>query len=153
MSDDKYVKVLFRVYSDILEEITVETMWTKVIDEVQGLYELNNIPFYLPIIASGDIIFAEFDEDEKMLTYRETREYSGNSTIHVILMDDTAGLKNIGKTFEELGCNWEGMGNKYFAIDVPVSVNYVLVKARLEELKQQDIIGYAESCLSEEHQY
>ncbi|WP_114939011.1 DUF4265 domain-containing protein [Mucilaginibacter endophyticus] len=153
MSDDKYVKVLFRVYSDILEEITVETMWTKVIDEVQGLYELNNIPFYIPITASGDIIFAEFDEDEKMLTYRETREYSGNSTIHVILMDDTAELKNIGKPFEELGCNWEGMGNKYFAIDVPVSVNYVLVKARLEELKQQDIIGYAESCLSEEHQY
>jgi len=153
MNEAKNVKVLFKVYSDILEEITVETMWTKVIDEVQGLYELNNIPFYLPIIASGDIIFAEFDEDEKMLTYRETREYSGNSTIHVILMDDTAELKSIGKSFEELGCNWEGMDNKYFAIDVPVSVNYVLVKARLEELKQQDVIGYAESCLSEEHQY
>jgi hypothetical protein len=86
-----------------------------------------------------------------MLTYRETREYSGNSTIHVVLMNDNANLKSIGSSFEELGCNWEGLNDKYFAMDVPAPVNYDLVKARLEELKQQDIIDYAESCLGEGH--
>ncbi|WPV00462.1 DUF4265 domain-containing protein [Mucilaginibacter sp. cycad4] len=152
MGDDKHVKILFRLYSDILEETTVETMWAKIVNEEQGLYALDNIPFYLPVIAAGDIVFAEYDTDEQMLTYRETREYSGNSTIHVILMSNTADLKSIGKLFEELGCNWEGMDSKYFALDVPASVNYSLVKARLEELKERGIIDYAESCLSEGHQ-
>lgn len=153
MADDKHVKILFRLYSNILEEMTVETMWAKVVNEEQGLYALDNIPFYLPVIASGDIIFAEYDSDERMLTYRETREYSGNSTIHFILMSDTADVESIGKSFEEFGCNWEGLNDKYFAIDVPAPVNYDLVRTRLEELKRQDIIDYAESCLGEEHQY
>jgi hypothetical protein len=153
MADDKHVKILFRLYSTILEEMTVETMWAKTVNEEQGLYALDNIPFYLPVIASGDIVFAEYDGDEQMLTYRETREYSGNSTIHVILMNDTADLKTIGKLFEELGCNWEGMSDKYFAMDVPASVDYRLVRARLEELSQPEIIGYSESSLSEGHQY
>lgn len=153
MADDKHVKILFRLYSSILEEMTVETMWAKVVNEEQGLYALDNIPFYLPVIASGDIIFAEYDSDEQMLTYRETREYSGNSTIHIILMSDTADVESIGKSFEEFGCNWEGMGDKYFAMDVPASIDYRLVKARLEELSKPEIIGYAESCLSGGHQY
>jgi len=151
MADDKHVKILFRLYSSILEEMTVETMWAKVVNEEQGLYALDNIPFYPPVIASGDIVFAEYDSDEQMLAYRETREYSGNSTIHVILMNDAADLKSIGKLFEEMGCNWEGLNDKYFAMDVPVQVNYDLVRARLEELKRQDIIDYAESCLGEGH--
>ncbi|UOE50805.1 DUF4265 domain-containing protein [Mucilaginibacter sp. SMC90] len=153
MADDKHVKILFRLYSTILEETTVETMWAKVVNEELGLYSLDNIPFYLPVIASGDIVFAEYDADEQILTYRETREYSGNSTIHVILMSDAADIKSIGKSFEELGCNWEGMNDKYFAMDVPGLVNYRLVKARLEELKGQDIVDYAESALSVPHQY
>jgi hypothetical protein len=56
MADNKLVKILFRLYSTILEEMTVETMWAKVVDEDQGLYGLDNIPFYLPVIASGDIV-------------------------------------------------------------------------------------------------
>jgi hypothetical protein len=151
MADEKLVKILFRLYSKILEETTVETMWAEVVDEEAGLYKLANIPFYLPFIASDDIVFAEYDADEQMLTYRETREYSGNSTIHVILMNDDADLESIGKSFEELGCNWEGLSSKYFAMDVPAAVNYGLVKARLEELKEGDIIDYAESSLSDYH--
>ena len=153
MADDDYKKILFRLYSTILEEITVETMWASVIDEAEGIYKLENIPFYLPVIAAGDIVFAEYDEGEQMLTYRYITEYSGNSTIHVVLLNDTADIKSIGKLFEELGCNWEGMNNKYFAMDVPATVDYRLVKNRLQELSEREIIGYSESSLSEQHQY
>jgi len=75
--DDKYVKILFRFYSTVLEEWTVETMWAQIIDSDRGLYKIDNIPFYASI-TSGDIVFAEYDNDEKMLTYRETVEYSDN---------------------------------------------------------------------------
>lgn len=45
------------------------------------------------------------------------------------------------------------MSDKYFAMDVPASVNYRLVKARLEDLSKPEIIDYSESSLSEGHQY
>lgn len=151
MADNDYKKILFRLYSTILEETTVETMWATVVNESEGLYKLQNIPFYLPLIASNDIVFAEYDADEQMLTYRETVEYSGHSTIHVILMDELTDIKDVGKIFEELGCNWEGMDNKYFAMDVPAEVDYSLVKARLLELKEKEVIDFAESSLSDRH--
>ncbi len=53
-------------------------MWAEIIDESSGQYKIDNIPFFAAI-APGDIVFAEFDETEQFLTYRETVEYSGNS--------------------------------------------------------------------------
>lgn len=153
MADQELVKILFRLYSTILEEVTVETMWAEVVDKQKGLYKLQNIPFYLPLISSGDIVSAEYDEDEQMITYRDTEEYSGNSTIHIVLMSETAEIRSTGKIFEDMGCNWEGLNDTYFAMDVPESVNYHLVKARLDELREQGIIDYSESGLSEAHQY
>jgi hypothetical protein len=73
MSDQNgnYVKILFSFYSNVLEENTIETIWAETFDFHKGLYKINNIPFYASF-AMGDIVFAEFDEDEQMLTYRET---------------------------------------------------------------------------------
>jgi hypothetical protein len=42
---DNNVKILFRFYSDVLDEETVETMWASIIDKNKGLYKLDNIPF------------------------------------------------------------------------------------------------------------
>jgi hypothetical protein len=153
MDDGKLVKILFRLFSDILDEITVETLWAKTIDESKGLYELDNITFYLPSIACGDTVFAEFDEDEEMLTYREVVEYSGNSTVHIILLDDSAEIESIRMTFETLGCASEKLHDKYFAMDVPVNVDYKTIKSVLQELENQETISYCESCLSDEHRY
>ncbi len=96
---DNYVKILFRFYSDVLEEETVETMWANIVDHEKGLYKLDSIPFYAPLIASDDIIFAEYDEKELMLTYRNTIEYSGNSTVWVVVMDDSIEINEIRKNF------------------------------------------------------
>jgi len=68
---EDYVKILFRYYSDVLEEETVETMWATIVDQEKGYYKIDNIPFYGSPVASDDIVFAEFDEVEQMLTYRE----------------------------------------------------------------------------------
>lgn len=80
-TDDNHVKILFRFHSNVLDEETVETMWAEIVDKEKGLYKLDSIPFYAPSVASDDIVFAEYDEQEQMLTYRETVEYSGNSTV------------------------------------------------------------------------
>jgi hypothetical protein len=115
------------------------------------LYKLDNIPFYAPSIASEDIVLAEYDESEKMLTYRKTIEYSGNSTIHVVVMDKTTEINTIRDSFKEYGCTSERLNDGYFAMEIPAGLDYNPIKEKLDELERQEIIGYAESCLSNEH--
>ena len=74
---EAYRKVLFRYFSPVLKEEIVETMWAIVIDEVKGLYRLDNIPFYGPQIATEDEFFAELDLDDAEITrlYAHTDRY------------------------------------------------------------------------------
>ncbi len=140
-------------YSDVLEEETAETMWAIIVDQEKGLYKLDSIPFYAPLIASNDIFFAEYDEKETMLTYRKTIEYSGNSTIWVVVMDNSVEVNEIRKNFENIGCVSEKMNDAYFTMEIPAIIDYKIIKKELEELEQKEIIGYSEPCLSNLHQY
>lgn len=149
--DDNYVKILFRFHSDVLDEETVETMWATIVDKDKGFYKLDSIPFYAPLVASDDIVFAEFDDQEQMLTFRKTIEYSGNSTIQVVLMDKTKDIKVIRDLFKELGCVSEKVNDGYFSMEVPSSIDYRKVKQKLDELETKETIGYAEPCLADGH--
>jgi hypothetical protein len=151
-SKDNYVKILFRFHSNVLDKETVETMWAIIVDENKGLYKLDSIPFYAPLVASDDIVFAEFDQQEQMLTYRKTVEHSGNSTIQVALMEKTKDINNVRDLFKELGCISEGATDGYFSMEIPSSVDYKIIKEKLDNLEMQEIIGYAEPCLSDKHQ-
>lgn len=150
MQEDS-VKILFQFHSDIFDEEMVETMWATIVDRNKGLYKLDNIPFYAPLIASDDIVFAEFDEQQQMLTYRKTVEFSSNSKIQVVLMDKSRDINSIRKTFEELGCISEKVNDGYFSMEIPALVDYKLIKQKLDELEQNEIIGYAEPCLADQH--
>lgn len=149
--DDNYVKILFRFHSDVLDEEAVETMWARIVDKDKGLYKLDSIPFYAPLVASDDIVFAEFDDQEQMLTYRKTLEYSGNSTIQIVLMNKTKDINIIRDLFKELGCVSEKVNEGYFSMEVPSSVDYRKVKQKLDELELNETISYAEPCLAERH--
>nr|WP_294895575.1 DUF4265 domain-containing protein [uncultured Pedobacter sp.] len=148
--DDNYVKILFRFHSKVLDEETVETMWATIVDKEKGLYKLDNIPFYAPL-SSNDIVFAEYDELEQMLTYRKTVEFSGNSTIQIVLMDKSKDINDIRELFEELGCISEKLNDGYFVMEIPSSIDYKNIKEKLEQLTTDKIIDYAEPCLSDEH--
>jgi len=149
--DEDYVKILFRFYSNILDEETVETMWATIVDKDKGLYKLDSIPFYAPLVASDDIVFAEFDEQEEMLTYRNIVEYSGNSTVHVVLLEKFQDINNIRNVFKELGCITEKLNEVYFSMEIPSTIDYKNIREKLEELETQGKIGYAESCLADGH--
>ena len=150
-TNDNSVKILFRYYSSVLDEWTVETMWADVVDADKGFYKLDSIPFYGPLVASDDIIFAEYDEDEERLTYRETIENSGNSIITVVIMDKIIDINNIRDIFKDMGCLSERVNDAYFSMEVLVDKNYKPIKQKLTDLEEQGIIGYAEPCLSDNH--
>src|SRR5690242_19693239 len=143
---DNYIKILFRFYSDIFDEEMVETMWATIVDKTKGLYKLDSIPFYVPLVASDDIVFAEFDDREQMLTYRKTVEYSGNSTVQVMLTDNSRDINKIRDMFTERGCISEKVNDQYFSMEIPSTIDYKKIKKKLDELETQKTIDYAESC-------
>ncbi len=148
---DDHVKILFRFYSDVLEEWTVEAMWANIVDSDKGLYKLDSIPFYAPLVASDDIVFAEYDDTEEMLTYRKTVEHSGNSTVQVVIRDNTVDINSIRDIFKNLGCISERVNDAYFSMEVLYDTFYKPIKQKLTELEEQETIGYAEPCLSDKH--
>ena len=148
--DDKFVKILCRFYSNVLDEWTVETMWAETIDKDKGLYKIDNIPFYASI-ASDDTVFAEYDDTEQMLTYRKTVEHSGNSTVQVVIMDKTVDINNIRDIFKDLGCISERVNDGYFSMEVLYDTFYKPIKQKLTDLEEQETIGYAEPCISDKH--
>jgi hypothetical protein len=153
MPEDKLVKIFFRFYSDLLEEETTETLSAEVFHAEHGYYKLETIPAYASKIAMGDIVWAEYNDAEGMLTYRKTIQSSGNSTIHVITMHATHETDKIRKIFDDMGCMSTKITRQYFALDIPPGINYTVVKGKLDELERAEIISYAESCLSDRHQY
>jgi hypothetical protein len=150
--DDNFVKILSRFYSNVLEEWTVETIWAKVVDKDKGLYKIDSIPFYASI-ASDDIVFAEYDDTEKMLTYKETVEYSGNSLIQVAVMDNSVVTNDIRDIFNSMDCQSEKFQEGYFVIEILAHKDYKPIKQKLIELQDKGIIDYAEPVLSDKHQY
>ena len=150
--DDNSVKILFRFYSNVLDKWTVETMWATIVDKAQGLYKIDNIPFYAAV-ASGDTVFAEYDDNEQMVTYRHTVESSGNSTIQVVIMDKTIMTDTMIEVFTELGCGSEKYTEGYFVLDVPAEKDYKPIREKLIALQDKKCIDFAEPCLSDNHFY
>jgi len=146
------VKILFRFYSDLLEREMVETVWAKVLNEKSGFYQIDNIPFYIPNIASDDIVHAKFDKEENYLVFQEPVEYSGNSLIRVLVREQTE-INKLRDYFKNLDCTSERNGEKYFAMEIPKNVNYTQIKKELEKLEANGKIEYAEAVLSGNHKY
>jgi len=144
-------KILVRYFSNVLDEIVVETLWTEIIDTEKGLYKIDNIPFYGPEFSSDDIVFAEFDNDEERITFRNVVEYSGNSTIQIIVLDKNLNVENLRNEFKELGCATEGTGSNYFVMEVPYEQNYSPIFKKLTELETTEKISFAEPNISQKH--
>jgi hypothetical protein len=150
-SEDNYEKVLFRYHSNVLDDITVETMWAKIVDKEKGIYQLDNIPFYGPAIATDDEFLAEFDSDEDKLTFREVTKHSGNSIVLVIVAGNELDRDVIRNKFKELNCTSEAMNEKYFSMEILKHVDYSEVRTVLEDFQAKELINFAEPCLSQKH--
>lgn len=145
------VKILFNFHSDIFDEQMVETVWADKVHQEKGFYKIDNIPFYIPLVASEDIVFAEFDETEQMLTYRKTIEYSGRTVVQVVIMDKTVETNTIRDIFFKLGCESEKANEGYFSMEIPANLDYKPIKKELDRMENSEIIGYAEPTISDKH--
>ena len=145
-------KLMFRFYSHALDKWMTETLWADVINEEANLYKLNNIPFFAAV-APGDIVHAPYSEKNQMPTCSETVEYSGNSLIQVIMMDDSIMTNNVRDIFNAMGCPSEKYKEGYFVVEIPAEKDYGPVREQLQKLQAAGTIDYAEPVLSVNHDY
>lgn len=148
---ETHKKILFKYYSDYLEDTVSETMWAEIVNLEKGLFKLDNIPFFGPLIATDDLFYAEFDEDEKRLVYKETIENSGNSIVQIIILEKGFDKEIIREKLKAINCLSEGLNDNFISVEVVRDVDYSIVRSILNEYEAQEIVQYAEPCLSDKH--
>ncbi|MFT2009696.1 DUF4265 domain-containing protein [Pontibacter sp. 13R65] len=147
----QHKEIIFRFHSEIFDQEIEEVLWAIEVDHAEDLYKIDSLPFYVPLIATNDIVRAVYHADEKHLVYKETVSPSGNSTLHVVVTDDNTPIEDIRNKFAPYGCVTEKLNEHYFAMEIPATADYSPIKDLLDELEEQEIIEYAEPSLSEMH--
>ncbi len=144
MAKDVHQKVLFVQKKDN-SELETESLWCI---KDGDFYMVDNIPFIAKRIALGDIIKAEYDEDEKAYYFDDFVAISGNSTIR-LYFDNIDIIEGVRKELESFGCESEAfLGRKIVAVNIPKDVNYKPIKDYLEKGEHENKWEYEEACLS-----
>jgi hypothetical protein len=142
MNDDNPRKITFELDQDEngYPPDKWESLWAS--DEGEGLYRVDNIPFYVYGISSGDLISAKDDLGE--LIFTEVVQPSSN-TVFRLYVSDAAEMQTIRDTLKELGCESE-LSNlpKLVAVEVPGSVKFGPVARFLEKGEESGKWRYEE---------
>jgi uncharacterized protein DUF4265 len=147
----EHVQIVFKSFSDLLEQEIEEPLWAFVLDKENRLYQIDSIPFYTSLIASNDIVFADIDPETKQLVYQKTVSYGGHSTIQVVMNDESIAMDDIRDIFSKMRCVSEVVNDEFFVMDIPDDVDYKQVKTELDRLEAEEKIEYAEPSLSDGH--
>ncbi len=126
------VIVLLEQEDDDYPPVDYEELWTTPLGE--GLYRIENIPFFARGIARGDIVSAV--EEDGSLMFGEVVEQSGHSTIRLIIYNEYA-VPAIIERFLNQGCEAETTFAKLVALDVPPEVN-------LEDIREKLDLGFTQ---------
>ncbi len=148
---DTHKKILFKYYSDFLGETVSETMWAEIINLEKGFFRLDNIPFFGASIATADLFYAEYDENEKNYIYLETIEHSGNSIVQILILEKNFDKEVIREKLKAINCLSESLNDTFMAVEIARDIDYLIVKNILKEFEEQEIIEFAEPYISEKH--
>ena len=145
LQDDRsHIRIHFRLEQDEdgYPPAGVETLWA--VPQGNGRFRVDNTPFFVREISDGDIVSATQIDGEWW--FDAVVEPSGHSTLRIILFE-LEQVEPVTGQLMELGCSYEGSHiPNLVAIDVPPDASIVLIFQYLEELRQQSILEYQESC-------
>ena len=145
--DDNHVKVVVALEKDEDDypPADYENLWAVPVGE--GLFQIDNIPFFAQSIALRDIVAAS--PEEGLLRFKEVVQPSGHSTVRLILYDE-AEVPKVLERFKQLGCESERSHIPgLIAFDVPPSVSWAVIQKELEAGHAQERWDYEEACLGQ----
>ena len=141
---DEYVRVLFNLEKE--EEdyppVDYERLWARPLGE--GLFEIDNIPFFVRDISVGDVVAAQQGDGEAV--FSALVRVSGNSTLRVIVFDATH-VEEIRRRLHEFGCSTELNVSKMLGVDVPAQVDLHAVRTWLMEEQSSGTLEFEDACI------
>ncbi len=143
----KHVKILFDLEQDEdgYPPASAETLWAVQVGE--GLFKIDNIPFFVLGIAVEDVVSAV--PEEGVFRFKEVVQPSGHGTLRVVVYDPS-DVPAVHALFKQMGCSTEQSHlPRLIAIDVPPSVSLDELKRMLDAGREQERWGYEEACLAE----
>lgn len=145
--DGNWVKVVVRLEKDEDDypPADYENLWAVPVSE--GLFRIDNIPFFARSIALGDVVSAVTEQG--LLHFKEVVRPSGHSTLRIIVYDES-GVPAVLEHFIRLGCSGEGSHIPgLIALDVPPSVPMDVLRRELDAGQAQQRWDYEEACLGQ----
>ncbi|RQR70885.1 DUF4265 domain-containing protein [Burkholderia sp. Bp9012] len=134
-------KIFFKLnVVDDYPPVSMESVWSERLDS--GLFRIGNIPFYTKDASLGDAVSAEVGVDGELI-FKEVVVPGENSTFRIVVFDD--GVNQIQKILEalvEVGCTWEGMGERFYSFNVPGDVDLDNVLVLLDKYVQANWLDY-----------
>ncbi|MEW2458906.1 DUF4265 domain-containing protein [Streptomyces albus] len=146
-----HVKVHFQmeVDEDGWPPASVESLWA--VDLGDGTVRLDNTPWFVRGVASGDIVQVEIDDDG-LRWGGETIRASENCTIRLIVLKDggsAAARQTVLEAFHRLGTTGEGIEQfRMVALDVPPEANIPRIRKLLEHGAAREWWHWEEGCVT-----
>ncbi|MEU9998603.1 DUF4265 domain-containing protein [Streptomyces sp. NPDC050848] len=128
---------------------SVESLWA--VDLGDGTVRLDNTPWFVHGVASGDIIQAELDGDG-VLWAGKTIQPSQNCTIRLIVLKDNgsaAARQSVLEVFHRLGMTGEGIEQyRMVALDAPPEADLPQIRKLLERGEAKGWWRWEEGCVT-----
>jgi hypothetical protein len=148
---DEHVKLHFRmeVDEDGWPPASVESLWA--VDLGDGTVRLDNTPWFVRGVASGDIIQIDVDQDG-LWWAGETIRASEHCTIRLIVLKDggsAAARGSVLEIFHRLGTTGEGIEQfRMVALDVPPTADLARIRKLLEHGESEGWWHWEEGCVT-----
>ncbi|MFJ6101589.1 DUF4265 domain-containing protein [Streptomyces sp. NPDC092359] len=148
---DAHVKVHFLMEVDDggWPPASVESLWA--VDLGDGTVRLDNTPWFVRGVASGDVIRVNVDDDG-LRWAGETVHPSDNCTIRLIVLKDggsAAARQTVLETFHQLGTTGEGIERfGMVALDVPPEADIQRIQTLLEHGEANGWWHWEEGCVT-----
>lgn len=142
MNKTSDVKVLFEVDPMAWHGHASEALWAA--DKKNGLYRLENVPFFAKDVSYGDVVAGSEDSDGN-IRFRGVITRSGHSTVRVVGPSEQTAQSPFCTSLEELlklGCRYESgtiQDLAVFAVDVPPSSDIGEVYRALEQGREAEL--------------
>ncbi|MBL0319089.1 MAG: DUF4265 domain-containing protein [Alphaproteobacteria bacterium] len=139
-----------RIWATLVDEVTADDKYNTNAMTKKAIYRVDNIPFFIPLLAYKDLIEAE--EKEGSLFFVKLVKRSQHSTVRIIFLETTI-IEDVLSKLRALGCELE-MAEMYkhlTTVDIPIDVSFLAVRTYLAELENNGLIDFQESLISEHH--
>lgn len=137
------IKVIFELEQDAdgYPPVGSEALWA--CEREEGIFELDNIPFFARQVSSGDLVRATRNEWGEWI-FTEIVKPSGNSTFRLCIYDESR-VQKVRDDLRALGCPSE-LANipKLIAVEVPAEspidpfLNYIVTGREKGEFEYQE---------------